>query len=57
MAMFAQQHGLNHILKEGGQHFAGIDEAIVKNIEACRRIGEITASAACGDFVVYSVLK
>jgi len=45
MAMFAQQHGLNHILKEGGQHFAGIDEAIVKNIEACRRIGEITATS------------
>jgi T-complex protein 1 subunit theta len=42
--MFAPQ-GLQSILKEGGQHFAGVDEAIVKNIEACRKIGEITQTS------------
>jgi T-complex protein 1 subunit theta len=42
--MFAPQ-GLQSILKEGGQHFAGVDEAIVKNIEACKRIGEITQTS------------
>lgn len=42
--MFAPQ-GLQSVLKEGGQHFAGVDEAVVKNIEACRRIGEITSTS------------
>ena len=42
--MFAPQ-GLQSILKEGGQHFAGVDEAIVKNIEACKKIGEITQTS------------
>jgi len=32
-------------MKEGGQDFAGVDEAIIKNIEACKKIGDICATS------------
>jgi T-complex protein 1 subunit theta len=42
--MFAPQ-GFQALLKDGGQHFAGVDEAIVKNIDACKKIGQITSTS------------
>ena len=38
-AMFNQQVGLQSLLKDGGKHFSGVDEALLKNIEACKRPG------------------
>lgn len=43
--MFNQQVGLNGILKEGGKHFAGVDEALLRNIEACKTLSQITRSS------------
>lgn len=33
------------MLKEGGRHFAGMDEALLKNIEAAKQIGVMTKSS------------
>ena len=32
-------------MKDGGKHFAGVDEALVKNIEACRELAKIVQSS------------
>merc|ERR1719487_1630765 len=43
--MFNQAHGLQGLLKEGGRHFAGVDEALLKNIEACKNLAQITRTS------------
>lgn len=45
MAMFNQQVGLQGLLKDGGKHFSGVDEALLKNIEACKNLAQITKSS------------
>lgn len=43
--MFQNQTGIQSMLKEGGRHFAGMDEALLKNIEAAKQIGSMTRSS------------
>jgi len=43
--MFNQQQGLNSVLKEGGKHFSGVDEALLRNIEACKNLSKITKTS------------
>lgn len=43
--MFNNQGGIQSLLKEGGRHFAGMDEALLKNIDAAKQIGAITKSS------------
>eukprot|EP00919_Chromeraceae_sp_WS-2016_P071431 GHVR01169174.1.p1 GENE.GHVR01169174.1~~GHVR01169174.1.p1 ORF type:complete len:570 (+),score=157.65 GHVR01169174.1:48-1712(+) len=43
--MFAQPQGLSALLKEGGKHFTGIDEAVARNIEACKAISTMTKTS------------
>lgn len=43
--MFNQQVGLQSLLKDGGKHFSGVDEALLKNIEACKNLAQITKSS------------
>lgn len=43
--MFNQQVGLQSLLKEGGRHFSGVDEALLRNIEACKTLSAITKSS------------
>lgn len=43
--MFQNKHGLGELLKDGGKHFAGVDEALLKNIEACRDLAKIVQSS------------
>lgn len=43
--MFQGQGGIQSLLKEGGRHFAGMDEALLKNIDAAKQIGAITRSS------------
>lgn len=33
------------MLKDGGKHFSGVDEALLKNIEACKNLAQITKSS------------
>ncbi len=39
--MFKNQQGLNSLLKDGVKHFAGVDEALMKNIEAVKDFAKI----------------
>lgn len=43
--MFNQQVGVQSLLKEGGKHFAGVDEALLRNIEACKNLARITKTS------------
>jgi len=43
--MFNQQTGIQSLLKEGGRHFSGVDEALLKNIEACKNLAQITKTS------------
>jgi T-complex protein 1 subunit theta len=43
--MFQQQVGMQSLLKEGGRHFSGVDEALLKNIEACKNLARITKTS------------
>jgi T-complex protein 1 subunit theta len=40
-----QQPGISGLLKDGGKHFAGVDEALLKNIEACKGLSQITKTS------------
>lgn len=33
------------MLKEGAQHFSGLEEAVLRNIEACGELGQTLSSA------------
>jgi len=43
--MFQNQGGLQSMLKEGGKHFSGVDEALIRNIEACKNLAQITKTS------------
>lgn len=37
--------GLTDLLKDGHKHFSGVDEAVMKNIEACKKLSAITRTS------------
>mmetsp|Transcript_63635 Transcript_63635/g.201141 ORF Transcript_63635/g.201141 Transcript_63635/m.201141 type:complete len:541 (+) Transcript_63635:117-1739(+) len=43
--MFGAPTGFQGLLKEGGRHFSGVDEALLRNIEACKTLAAITRSS------------
>lgn len=44
MAM-GQPYGMQAMLKEGHQMFSGLQEAVLKNIEACKELSLLTKSS------------
>lgn len=38
-------YGLQAMLKEGHKHFSGVDEAVIKNIDACKGLAAITRTS------------
>ena len=38
-------YGLQAMLKEGHKHLSGLQEAVLKNIEACKQLSQITRSS------------
>ena len=38
-------YGLQAMLKDGHKHFSGVDEAVVKSIEACKAIAKCTRTS------------
>ncbi|RZC77771.1 hypothetical protein C5167_002011 [Papaver somniferum] len=38
-------YGINSMLKEGHKHFSGLDEAVLKNIDACKQLSTITRTS------------
>ncbi|GAA0167161.1 chaperonin [Lithospermum erythrorhizon] len=40
-----QPYGIQSMLKEGHRHLSGLDEAVLKNIEACKQLSQITRTS------------
>lgn len=45
MGTMGLPYGLGSMLKEGHKHFAGVDEAVLRNIEACKQMAQITRTS------------
>jgi len=43
--MFKNAGGIQSVLKDGGKHFSGVDEVLLKNIEACKALAQITRTS------------
>mmetsp|Transcript_42277 Transcript_42277/g.109314 ORF Transcript_42277/g.109314 Transcript_42277/m.109314 type:complete len:540 (-) Transcript_42277:169-1788(-) len=43
--MFNKQTGFQSLMKDGGKHFSGVDETLIKNIEACKNLAQITKTS------------
>lgn len=43
--MLSTQYGFQNLLKEGYRHYAGLEEAILRNIEACKGVSNITKTS------------
>ncbi|KAF2556788.1 hypothetical protein F2Q68_00018356 [Brassica cretica] len=40
-----QPYGIQSMLKDGYRHLSGLDEAVIKNIEACKELSTITRTS------------
>ncbi|KAK4581482.1 hypothetical protein RGQ29_024921 [Quercus rubra] len=45
MGLQMQSHGIQSMLKEGHKHLSGLDEAVLKNIDACKQLSLITRTS------------
>ncbi|KAL7605947.1 T-complex protein 1 subunit theta [Lactuca sativa] len=45
MGLQTQPYGIQGMLKEGHKHLSGLDEAVVKNIDACKQLSTITRTS------------
>ncbi|KAJ8763010.1 hypothetical protein K2173_023215 [Erythroxylum novogranatense] len=45
MGFALQPYGIQSMLKEGHKHLSGLDEAVLKNIDACKQLSSITLTS------------
>ncbi|KAM7493325.1 hypothetical protein LguiB_027934 [Lonicera macranthoides] len=45
MGFQMQPYGIQSMLKEGHKHLSGLDEAVIKNIDACKQLSTITRTS------------
>ncbi|KAL0903609.1 hypothetical protein M5K25_028000 [Dendrobium thyrsiflorum] len=45
MVFLMQPYGIQGLLKEGHKHLSGLDEAVLKNIDACKQLSFITRTS------------
>ncbi|KAM3690516.1 hypothetical protein ACB098_09G130100 [Castanea mollissima] len=45
MGLQMQSHGIQSMLKDGHKHLSGLDEAVLKNIDACKELSNITRTS------------
>ncbi|GMI65615.1 Chaperonin containing T-complex polypeptide-1 subunit 8 [Hibiscus trionum] len=45
MAFSMQNYGIQSMLKEGHKHLSGLEEAVLKNIDACKQLSTITRTS------------
>ena len=43
--MLSSSYGIQNLLKEGYKHYAGLEEAILRNIEACKGVSNLTKTS------------
>lgn len=64
MGFNMQSYGIQSMLKEGHKHLSGLDEAVIKNIDACKQLSTITRTSLGPNgnpqhshFNIYSMMK
>jgi len=45
MTSMGQPYGLSAMLKDGHKHMSGLEEAVIKNLEACKQLAAITRTS------------
>lgn len=45
MSAMGLPYGLQAMLKEGHKHLSGLEEAVLKNIDACKELAQITRTS------------
>ncbi|GKV48693.1 hypothetical protein SLEP1_g55497 [Rubroshorea leprosula] len=45
MGFSMQPYGIQAMLKEGHKHLSGLEEAVLKNIDACKELSAITRTS------------
>ncbi|CAO2822059.1 unnamed protein product [Amaranthus hypochondriacus] len=45
MGFNLQPYGIQSMLKEGHRHLSGLDEAVLKNVDACKELSDITRTS------------
>nr|GEV10902.1 T-complex protein 1 subunit theta-like [Tanacetum cinerariifolium] len=45
MGLQTGSYGVQGMLKEGHKHLSGLDEAVIKNIDACKQLSTITRTS------------
>ena len=45
MGSMGMPYGLQAMLKEGHKHFSGVEEAVMKSVEACKAIAKCTRTS------------
>ncbi|BBN13186.1 T-complex protein 1 subunit theta [Marchantia polymorpha subsp. ruderalis] len=45
MSYMMQPFGMQSMLKDGHKHFSGLEEAVMKNIDACKQLSKITRTS------------
>ncbi|KAK4749840.1 hypothetical protein SAY87_027289 [Trapa incisa] len=45
MGFSMQPYGIQSMLKEGHKHLSGLEEAVIKNIDACKQLSDITRTS------------
>lgn len=54
-----QMSGMGSMLKDGTQHLSGLEEAVLRNIEACKQLSQITRTSMGpnGGFTVLALMN
>lgn len=55
MGFQMQPYGMQTMLKEGHKHLSGLDEAVLKNIDACKQLSAITRTSLGPNGLVYII--
>ena len=57
--MGGMPYGLQAMLKDGHKHLSGLEEAVLKNIEACKQLANITRTSMGpnGEFLLQFLLR
>ncbi|GKV20268.1 hypothetical protein SLEP1_g30421 [Rubroshorea leprosula] len=56
MEFSMQPYGIQAMLKEGHKHLSGLEEAVLKNIDACKELSAITRTSLGPNGTCFSVI-
>ena len=57
MGFQLQPYGIQSMLKEGHRHLSGLDEAVLKNVDACKELSDITRTSLGPNGVCFSLFS